>query len=372
MSRSRTMAARPGSKTSASTVPAGRKVAIVGPSGSGKSTLLKLLFRFYDVNGGRVRVDGQDVRDLTQTSLREAIGLVPQDVVLFNSTLRENLIYGKPEASDEEVREAARKAQLSDFIDSLPQGWETRVGERGVKLSGGERQRVGIARTILKNPAILVLDEATSALDSATEADVQGALGEASSGRTTLMVAHRLSTIAGADEIIVLDQGRIAERGTHAQLLAKGGLYADLWAGSRGRTKGRRGSWKSPRLPWRRQASAASRPAGDKCAMISEAIVAADACVPRSHSSWVNPMPNCRSTIDPWLIDGVSRMRSGEIVPYCSTADRQSSRSRQRSVAETTTACHQGLDSLATMRATDCRPSRRSRSPSDERPALER
>jgi ATP-binding cassette subfamily B protein len=181
------------------------------------------------VNGGRVRVDGQEVRDVTQVSLREAIGLVPQDVVLFNSTLKENLIYGKPEATDEEVREAARKAQLGDFIDSLPQGWETRVGERGVKLSGGERQRVGIARAILKNPAILVLDEATSALDSATEADVQGALDEASRGRTTLLVAHRLSTVAGADEIIVLDQGHIAERGTHAQLLAKSGLYADLW-----------------------------------------------------------------------------------------------------------------------------------------------
>jgi ATP-binding cassette subfamily B protein len=212
------------------TVKPGSKLAIVGPSGSGKSTLLKLLFRFYDAQGGRVLVDGQDVRSVTQASLRDTIGLVPQEVVLFNTTLRENLIYGKPDATDGELRDAARRAQLLEFIEALPQGWETRVGERGVKLSGGEKQRVGIARAILKDPAILVLDEATSALDSATEADVQGALDEAARGRTTLMVAHRLSTVAGADEIIVLDQGRIAERGTHAQLLARSGLYADLWS----------------------------------------------------------------------------------------------------------------------------------------------
>jgi ATP-binding cassette subfamily B protein len=211
-------------------VPAGSKLAVVGPSGSGKSTLLKLLFRFYDTKGGSVLIDGQDVRGLKQESLREAIGLVPQEVVLFNASMKENLLYGQPGATDAELREAAQRAQLLEFIDRLPKGWETRVGERGVKLSGGERQRVGIARAILKNPAILVLDEATSALDSATEQDVQGALEEAAKGRTTLMVAHRLSTVAGADEIIVLDEGKIVERGTHRELLDRAGLYADLWS----------------------------------------------------------------------------------------------------------------------------------------------
>lgn len=210
-------------------VPAGKKVAFVGTSGAGKSTLLKLLFRFYDVQAGHVFVDGQDVRKLQQLSLRKALGLVPQDVVLFNDTIAANLSYGKPDATLDELREAARRAQLLPFIEGLPEGWETRVGERGLKLSGGEKQRVGIARVILTNPAILVLDEATSALDSATEAAVQDALEEASRGRTTLMVAHRLSTVQSADEIIVLEAGKIVERGSHSALLAEDGVYADMW-----------------------------------------------------------------------------------------------------------------------------------------------
>lgn len=211
------------------TAPAGKTTAIVGPSGAGKSTILKLLYRFYDPSGGVVRIDGQNLKDVTQRSLRSALGLVPQDVVLFNDTIRYNIAYGKPEATQSELDEAARSAQLLDFIQALPNGWDTRVGERGLKLSGGEKQRVGIARVVLKDPAILILDEATSSLDSGTEHEVQAALEAASRGRTTLVVAHRLSTIADADQIVVLDAGSIVERGTHAALIAKDGLYAGLW-----------------------------------------------------------------------------------------------------------------------------------------------
>ena len=208
----------------------GARIALVGPSGSGKSTLLKLLFRFYDVQKGAITLDGVDVRELAQADLRARLGLVPQDVVLFNDTIRQNIAYGKPDATEEELEDAARRAQLGTFIARLPDGWDTLVGERGVKLSGGERQRVGIARVILTNPSVLVLDEATSALDSGTEALVQAALDEAAKGRTTLTVAHRLSTIIQADEILVLDDGQIVERGRHGDLLASGGVYAEMWA----------------------------------------------------------------------------------------------------------------------------------------------
>jgi ATP-binding cassette subfamily B protein len=210
-------------------VPAGHTVAIVGPSGAGKSTVSRLLYRFYEVSSGRIAIDGQDIRDVTQASLRASIGMVPQDTVLFNDTIRYNIRYGRWDATDEEVEEAARLAQIDGFIRLSPKGYETEVGERGLKLSGGEKQRVAIARTILKGPPILLLDEATSALDSHTEKEIQDALERVSRNRTTLVIAHRLSTIVGADEIIVLDQGAIAERGTHHELLAKGGLYASMW-----------------------------------------------------------------------------------------------------------------------------------------------
>ncbi len=212
------------------TVPAGSKIAVVGPTGAGKSTISRLLFRFYDVSSGRVLVDGRDVRDYTQTSLRAAIGAVPQDTVLFNDTIRYNIAYGLPGASQDQIEHAARLAQVHDFVMRLPDKYDTRVGERGLKLSGGEKQRVAIARTILKDPRILILDEATSALDTRTERDIEEALRAVSARRTTLVIAHRLSTVVDADEIIVLADGRIAERGTHRELLARDDVYAHMWA----------------------------------------------------------------------------------------------------------------------------------------------
>ncbi len=211
-------------------IPAGKTVAVVGPSGSGKSTLARLLFRFYDVQQGRITIAGQDIREVTQASVRQAIGIVPQDTVLFNDTVEYNIAYGLPGASRAQVEDAARAARIHSFIESTPKGYATMVGERGLKLSGGEKQRVAIARTLLKNPPIMIFDEATSALDSANERAIQAELKGVAQNKTTLLIAHRLSTVIDAHEILVMDAGRIIERGTHNQLLARNGRYAEMWA----------------------------------------------------------------------------------------------------------------------------------------------
>jgi len=208
----------------------GQTLAVVGPSGAGKSTIARLLYRFYDITGGRITIDGQELRDVTQSSLRSAIGIVPQDTVLFNDTIGYNIGYGREGANQAEIEEAARGASIHGFIESLPDQYAAKVGERGLKLSGGEKQRVAIARTLLKNPPVLILDEATSALDSRTESEIQATLERISERRTTIIIAHRLSTVVNADQIIVLEAGRVAEKGTHLQLLRKNGLYADMWA----------------------------------------------------------------------------------------------------------------------------------------------
>ena len=210
-------------------IPAGKTVAVVGPSGAGKSTLARLLYRFYDIGNGAITIDGQDIRQVTQASLRQAIGIVPQDTVLFNDTVEYNIAYGRPGATREEVEAAAKAAHIHDFIAGTPKGYDTMVGERGLKLSGGEKQRVAIARTLLKNPPVLIFDEATSALDSANERAIQAELRSVSQGKTALVIAHRLSTVVDAHEIVVMDGGRVVERGPHAELLARGGRYAEMW-----------------------------------------------------------------------------------------------------------------------------------------------
>ncbi|RYI09347.1 MAG: ATP-binding cassette domain-containing protein, partial [Acetobacteraceae bacterium] len=211
------------------TLKPGQKLALVGHSGSGKSTIGRLLFRFYDVTSGSVRIDGQDLRDVTQTSLHAQIGVVPQDTVLFNDTIGYNIAYGKANATQDDIIAAAKAARIHDFVSRLPEGYETKVGERGLKLSGGEKQRVGIARTLLKNPPILILDEATSALDTQTERSIQESLAEMGQGRSVITIAHRLSTIADADQILVMEEGRVVERGTHEVLLELGGVYSAMW-----------------------------------------------------------------------------------------------------------------------------------------------
>ena len=230
---------RPILKDVSFTIPAGRTVALVGPSGGGKSTIARLLFRFYDAGAGRIAIDGQDIREVTQASLRAALGVVPQDTVLFNDTIGYNIRYGRLDATDAEVEAAAAQAQIHDFVTRLPKGYATEVGERGLKLSGGEKQRVAIARTILKDPCVLILDEATSALDVDTEREIQSALGAVSRGRTTLVIAHRLSTVVDADEILVIADGRIEERGTHGALLAREGRYAAMWSRQRAAAEAR-------------------------------------------------------------------------------------------------------------------------------------
>jgi ATP-binding cassette subfamily B protein len=211
-------------------IPAGKTVAVVGPSGSGKSTLARLMFRFYDVQQGQILIAGQDIKQVTQASVRQAIGIVPQDTVLFNDTVEYNIAYGQPGATREQVVDAASSAHIHSFISATPKGYDTMVGERGLKLSGGEKQRVAIARTLLKNPPVLIFDEATSALDSANERAIQAELQSVAQNKTTLVIAHRLSTVVDAYEILVMDAGRILERGTHAELLAAGGRYAEMWA----------------------------------------------------------------------------------------------------------------------------------------------
>ncbi len=223
-------AARPILKGVSLEIPAGKTVAVVGPSGTGKSTLARLLFRFYDIQQGSITIAGQDLRSVTQASVRRAIGIVPQDTVLFNDTVAYNIAYGRTDATQAEIEGAARAARIHDFIASTPLGYATKVGERGLKLSGGEKQRVAIARTLLKNPPILIFDEATSALDSANERAIQTELQSAAQNKTTLLIAHRLSTVVDAHQILVMDAGCIIERGTHAQLLALGGRYASMWA----------------------------------------------------------------------------------------------------------------------------------------------